>query len=736
MLGKLAPVLALLSRRSDLVMTILVVVAVIMMIIPLPTWLVDVLIATNIAASLLVLLVAFYIARPVEFSSLPSVILLATLFRLAITITTSRLILLQADAGQIISAFGDFVVGGNIAVGLVIFLIITIAQFVVITKGGERVAEVAARFSLDAMPGKQMSIDSELRSGDIDQAEARRQRRLLERESHLYGAMDGAMKFVKGDAMASIIVILVNLIGGLIVGTTQRGLDLGSAAATYSLLTVGDGLVAQISSLLVSVAAGTAVTRVASEWERDLSTEVTAQIFGEPRAMLLGAVILSALAFVPGFPAPAFLVLAALLAGGGFWSQRQAAMREAVATEREDGLSALPRSTSPAITAAAGPERLALPPVPSDAAIVVLLSETLVEAIGAANFEALTTQARAELRNDLGIECPPIGLAVDDGAALDRFRIDLDGVPVAEGAIPPSGLLVEDEPVHLDLLNVPYHQDAPIIDRRPALWVERTHEATLVQAGIAFSSPAQTLSRCLLRTLYRRAGHFVGVQETRRLVGRIQENYAELVKETEKVAPLPKLAEILRRLVDENVPVRSLRSIFEAVVEWGQREQNVVLLVEYVRMAIGRQVCFRYADGNRVIAAYMLDRAVEELLRSSARQTAVGTFLSLADDATRPLIDNLRRLLAATAPEEHPVLLAAMDVRRLARTLLTRNDIEIAVLSYQELAPEFHVQPLGTLSNGDTAVKEIADAIDRPENAIASENRGAASSALTAMDAK
>src|SRR5215467_12976378 len=244
MVDKLARALVFLSGRTDLIVAILMLVAIIMIIIPLPTWLVDGLIAINIMLSMLVLLVVFYIERPVEFSSFPSVILIATLFRLAITITTARLILLQADAGDIISAFGNFVVGGDVAVGLVIFLIITVAQFLVITKGGERVAEVAARFSLDAMPGKQMAIDNDLRSGDIDQTEASRLRRALERESHLFGAMDGAMKFVKGDAIASIIVILVNLIGGLLVGTMKHGMTLAGAAETYSLLSVGDGLVA------------------------------------------------------------------------------------------------------------------------------------------------------------------------------------------------------------------------------------------------------------------------------------------------------------------------------------------------------------------------------------------------------------------------------------------------------------------------------------------------------------
>src|ERR1700761_4152567 len=285
MLNAVMRALIVVSRRSDLVVAALVMIAVVMMIVPLPTALVDVLIAANIAASVLILLGAFYVPHPVDFTSLPSVVLLATLFRLAITITTSRLILLQADAGEIVTAFGNFVIASNITVGLVVFLIITIAQFVVITKGAERVAKVAARFNLDALPGKQMSIDSDLRSGDIDKAEALRLRRRLGQESQLYGAMDGAMKFVKGDAIASLIIIIVNLLGGLTVGSLQHGLPLGEAAETYSLLTVGDGLVAQIPALLLSVGAGTVVTRVAGKEQGDLGSEITGQMLRDPRVL-------------------------------------------------------------------------------------------------------------------------------------------------------------------------------------------------------------------------------------------------------------------------------------------------------------------------------------------------------------------------------------------------------------------------------------------------------------------
>ncbi len=691
--GIFSRTLAVISRRGDLAIATLVLVAIAMMIIPLPTPLVDVLIATNMAASALVLLVAFYIAEPVELSSLPSVILIATLFRLAITITTARLILLQGDAGEIINAFGSFVIGGNIAVGLVIFLIITVAQFVVITKGAERVAEVAARFSLDALPGKQMSIDSDLRSGVIDQAEARRQRHRLGQESHLYGAMDGAMKFVRGDAIAGLVVIVVNLIGGLAIGTMQHALSLAEAAQTYSLLTVGDGLVAQIPALLMSVAAGTVVTRVSSTERRDLGTEISGQLLKQPRALTLGAVIMLALAAIPGFPAPAFLALGAAFAIGSYLGHRRLAALTAQTT------------AGPALGPSEQPQRIEPPkPAATEPArrpryrVIAAIGRQLAEAVAPQAFTEAVTQMRQFFAADLGVESPPVELYVDQRIEPQHFHLDLEGVPVVEGDIPPGRLLVEADAVDLELLAVPFEVGPRIIGRQPTIWVEQQHEQTLAAAGVEFLTPTQVLVRCLSQTLRRYATQFVGIQETRELLAQTERDYPELMKEALKIAPLQKIADILRRLLEENIPIGNLRLILEAVVEWGPREQDVVLLVEYVRIALRRQICFRCADRYRVIAAYMLERSVEDTLRSSVRSTAVGAFLSISDAAARPIIERIRRALA-TAPDAHPAVLASMDVRRHVRNLLTRNDIDVSVLSYQELAPEFSVQPLATIAS-------------------------------------
>ena len=501
------------------------------------------------------------------------------------------------------------------------------------------------------------------------------------------------------------------LLVSMIVGSMKHGMTMGTAAETYSLLSVGDGLVAQIPSLFISVAAGTLVTRVSGE--NDLGTEVAGQLFVEPRALMMGAVILAAMAFLPGFPMVAFLLLSAILGATGYFADRRKAARLAAAPVKRAAGSAGAATAQPSQPGSTAQDstKLAGPPA-SDAAIVVWISSELASAVPPEGFAELTTKARGELLSDLGIEIPSIALEVDPTLAQDRFRIDLEGTPVIEGTVPPQGLLVDDEPAHLEMLEIPYRQELPLINYRPALWVERSHAETLSQAGVAFALPAQILARCLIQMLYRRAGSFVGIQETRKLLTKIQTNYADLVKEAEKIAPLQKLAEILRRLVDENVPVRNMRAILEAVVEWGQREQNVVLLVEYVRVALGRQICFRCADGDRVIAAYMLERSVEDMLRSAQRQTAAGTYMNLTEEATQPLINEIARALAEAASDAKPVVLTSMDVRRVTRHLLTRSNIYVPVMSYQELAPEFNVQPLGSLTKGNQE-KEGLDGISQ-----------------------
>nr|WP_280517799.1 type III secretion system export apparatus subunit SctV [Falsirhodobacter halotolerans] len=670
------------SQRSDVIVATFMMLAVVMMVIPLPTLLVDVLIAVNIALSLLILVVAFYIGRPSDFSALPPIILLATLFRLALSITTTRLILLQADAGDIVQTFGQFVIGGEVIVGLVVFLIITAAQFIVITKGAERVAEVAARFTLDAMPGKQMAIDNDLRAGEIEASEARIRRGRLERESQLYGAMDGAMKFVKGDAITGLIIVFVNLLGGLIVGMVTHGMTFGDAGHTYSLLTVGDGLIAQIPALMISLGAGTVVTRVASEADRDLGTEILHQLGSDHRPLFLAAVVLAGAALVPGFPTLVFLVLAAAFAGMG------ALVRARPALRAED---------------APPPEMPALPDAPDDRLIsdgavrhklLVHAGPTLGQSLWSERFRRDTDDLRRHLRDDLGPEFPAVELRVDPALPPDRFRVDLDGVPIREGDIPAGRLLLNDDPVHLDLLDVPYVDGPGLIDGSRTIWVAQEHRAALDRAGIgAFDAP-DVLTRCLDRALRAYAAHFIGIQETREMLTAMEDDYGELVREAGRVLPLNRLSDILRRLVEEGVPIVQMRAILEALVEWAPRDGDTASLTERARIALARQICHRHARMNRVIAARITNRATEDALRATARTTGMGPGLHPTEAQARTLIDQIRHDGEGPAP----VVLTAGDLRHGLRQLLLRHGIDVPVLSYAEIAPEYSVQSLLTLA--------------------------------------
>lgn len=685
------------TYRSDIVVAAFLILAIVMMVIPLPTLLVDVLIAVNIAFSLLVLVVAFYIGRPADFSSLPPIILLGTLFRLSLSITTTRLILLHGDAGDIVETFGRFVIGGEVLVGLVVFLIITAAQFVVITKGAERVAEVAARFTLDAMPGKQMSIDNDMRNGDIDATEARMRRARLERDSQLYGAMDGAMKFVKGDAVTGLIIVFVNLVGGLCVGMLSRGLSFGEASQTYSLLTVGDGLVAQIPALLISIAAGIVVTRVTTDTESDLGSEIFRQLGTSDKALSLAAAILFAGGLVPGFPTVVFFCLGGLFGVVAFLIGRrrrlEAARKAQTVSEPLPNMQNL-ESAEVQVFISSGPTRHR---------VVVHAGSFVVQSISGERFRSETDEVRNVLGADLGLEIPAVELRHDPALGPERFRIDLEGIPIFEGELVPESLLFEGNPMHLDLLQIPYSDGPALPGERRAVWIGAEHMPVLREAGIGFLEPIGVIEKTLSQVLRRYAAHFIGIQETRELLNRMEGEYGELVAEAARVVPLNRLADILRRLIEEDVPIANLRVILEALVEGGASDADAIVLCERVRTALARQICHRHAQLNRVIPAYLLTRNAEEAIRSAMRQTGVGMVLMLPDDVSRTLIAQLKLNLDERIEGSTPVLLVPADLRRLVRNLLLRNGVEIPVLSFQEIAPEYSVHSLASITVGPHA---------------------------------
>ena len=692
--------LVLLSQRNDVMLAVLLVSVIFMMILPLPTWLVDILIGGNMAMAVVLMMLAVYIHSPLEFSAFPSVLLLTTLFRLSLSITTTRLILLQADAGQIIHTFGDFVVGGNLVVGLVIFLIITIVQFVVITKGSERVAEVSARFSLDAMPGKQMSIDGDLRAGTIDVEEAKERRTLIEKESQLYGSMDGAMKFVKGDAIAGLIIIVVNILGGVGIGVMQRGMTGGEALEVYSILTIGDGLVAQIPALFISITAGIIVTRVTNEDSQDLGSDIGHQVIRQPQALVIGGVLLLLFALIPGFPTLTFLALALIVGGGGLYVLLKR-KREAMQGQTDAGSGHFISPTSSKGAAGAKDKPSSLEEKEEISLTVPLIVELDAKLKSALDTNALNDELvkiRHALYLDLGVPFPGIHLRFNEAVEDDQYSMLLQEVPVARGSIYSDKILVTEEPVQCEMLNIAYEKADPFLPDIDTIWVDDSYEQVFRDNSLTFMKPHGILAYHLSHVLKEYCGEFIGIQEARFLMEEMEKSHSELVKEVQRSLPLHKMTDVLQRLVSEGISIRNLRAIFEALIEWGQKEKDVVQLTEYVRTFLKRYISYKFSNGMNILVVFVVDQSVEDVVRNGVRQTSAGSYLALEPDVTQKIMANVERTIGdyQKLPNK-PVLLTAMDIRRYVKKMVEVKFPDLPVLSHQELTEEINVQPLGRI---------------------------------------
>ncbi|WP_454006023.1 type III secretion system export apparatus subunit SctV [Alcaligenes sp. Marseille-Q7550] len=686
-------VVSLLTSRNDVVLAVLIVSIIFMMILPLPTALVDVLIGTNMTLSAILLMVAMYLPSPLAFSSFPSVLLVTTLFRLGISIATTRLILLQGDAGHIIETFGNFVVGGNLIVGLVVFLILTIVQFVVITKGAERVAEVAARFSLDAMPGKQMSIDADLRAGTIDMDDARKRRTLVEKESQLYGAMDGAMKFVKGDAIAGLIIVAVNLLGGILIGTLQRGVSAGEAVQIYSILTIGDGLIAQIPALFIAICAGIIVTRVQTGegGPSNVGKDIGAQVLAQPRALLIAAAVALGMGLIPGMPTLTFLSLAAVVGIVGFVLLRGTRKVVDEKTGEITEIPALAADGQPAPRPSSEGGAEFAPTLP----LMIDVAAGLQQHFKAEELNDELIKIRRALYFDLGVPFPGIQLRFNEALSENSYLILLAEVPVSQGQLLPDHLLVRDSEQNLQALQIPYTTDKQFLPGLPTLWVGADQAAVLASAGVPCLDAHQILAWHLAFVLRKYSSDFIGIQETRFLLTAMEERFPDLVKEVLRIMPVQKIAEIMQRLVSEDISVRNLRAVLEALIEWGQKEKDTVLLTEYVRIFLKRHISYKYSSGQNILPAYLLAPSVEEAVREAIRQTSAGSYLALDPGTTKKLVENIKTTVGEISSNTRkPVLLTSMDIRRYLRKMIEQDLYELPVLSYQELTPEINVQPL------------------------------------------
>ncbi|WIG96153.1 type III secretion system export apparatus subunit SctV [Myxococcus sp. SDU36] len=696
-----------LSKYSDIVLAVVVVAIVGMMIVPLPTMLLDVLLTLNISISVVLLLVSLYVPAALHLSVFPTLLLITTMFRLSLTISTTRLILLTGDPGEVVVAFGNFVVQGNFVVGAILFIILVIVNFIVISKGSERVAEVAARFTLDAMPGKQMSIDADLRAGSIDQDQGKKKRRDLERESQLFGAMDGAMKFVKGDAIASIIITVVNIIGGLIIGVTQKGMSAGDAAQKYTLLTIGDGLVGMIPAILVSTCAGIIVTRVAGEEEGNhLGMDMGSQLTAYPKAIAIAAGMLIVLGLVPGLPKVPFFLLG-FGAGLGAWTmlkkQKQAVEAEDAGPAMETDLGT-PMASEPAPKEALNPDSELFIPVVTP--IVLEVSDALVPFVdsrqdnGKFLFELIPFM-RDGLFVELGVRFPGVRARGNGSLPPGAYQIQINEVPVVTGQATLGHVLVNDTVDRLRLMNIQGFEAVNPATRQSAAWVPEQYRDTLEAAGLTTWDVPGYIILHTAAVLRRNAREFVGVQETQTMLEQLEKAFPAIVKEVvPKVVNVLKLTDILQRLVEEEISIRDLRGILQALAEYGQVEADNVMLTEHVRAAQRRYISHKYARGTGTLVVYLLDPNIEDAIRGSVKRTSAGAHLALEPELAQEIVQAVRSECGHLPPSaQRPVILTAMDIRRYVRKLLEYEfNPSFSVLSYQELSPELNIQPVARIS--------------------------------------
>ncbi len=684
-MNAVAPAQTKVPAEAFLALAVLGVLAI--LIVPLPAPLLDGLLALNVALSVLMLLVALGLTRPMEFSVFPSLLLLTTLFRLALNVATTRLILLDGgkgagSAGHVIEAFGRFAVGGSIIVGTVIFLILLVVNFSVITKGSGRVSEVAARFTLDALPGKQMSIDADLAAGVIDDKQARDRRTNLARETEFYGAMDGASKFVRGDAVAGLFITAINIVGGLLAGMLRDHLPLSRAVEAYTVLTIGDGLVTQMPSLLVSTAAGVLVTRVEGA---DLGSQVSGQIFGSHRALKYSSYVLGLLALIPGLPAMAF----APLAIGAFIAARRI---------EKKALDAAKAPKRPLDEKARGEQKisdlLALDALELEVGYGLLPAIDLDKG---GEIPGRVTALRKQLASDLGIVLPSVHLRDNLRLEPNEYRVKIRGLEIGKG-IAHLGRLMCLEP----------SGGTPIIDGipgkdpafgLPSVWVTTDQRAAAEAKGYTLVDASSVLTTHLSELIRRNAHELVGRQEVQELLGACAKEAPKLVEDSVPGAiTLGELVRVVRGLLREGISVRDLRSILEAVADAAPRSKDAHFLIEQVRRRLARQITARITE-NGVLFALTMDRQTEDILRQSLGHNDGEPTLAPDINTARALIASLENRAAALAAQgRSAVVLAPADLRRAVFEFASRFVPDLFVVSARELAPGTTIEPAGTIS--------------------------------------
>ncbi len=676
-------------QKSDILLGIGVIAVVTMLVIPLPTFLLDFLMAISIMLGILILLVVMYVPRSFDFSVFPALLLITTVYRLALNVSSTRLILLQGAAfdGKIIRTFGEFVVGGNYVIGFIVFIILVAVQFIVITKGATRTAEVAARFTLDAMPAKLMSIDSDLSNGIINEEEALRRRREVRKEADFYGAMDGASKFVQGDVKVGIIITIVNIIGGFIIGMVMRGETFDVAVHTYTLLSIGDGLVAQIPSLLITTATGIIVTRAVSE--DSLGKDLSAQLGSQPRALMLTAAALGLSAIIPGFP-KITLILLALGIGALGYLLKQTEEEQIEKTKIEQKEAALkthkPESVIPLIQVD-----------PLEVEIGYSLIPLADPDQGGTLLDRITNIRRRSAL-EMGLIVPPIRIRDNMELAPQDYSILIKGVEVGHGSLQVGKLMAMDPgTVEEKIEGVEFTE--PVFNLK-AIWIDPDNRDIAERRGYTVVDCPTIIATHLTEIIRRHADEILGRQEVQQLIDTIKNDYPAVVNELvgEKKLSIGEIQKVLQNLLRERVSIRNMVTILETLASYSDYTKDIGLLTEYVRVALARQICREYADKNNTLSVITVDPEIETIIRSSIHEDPVeGRIVSLDPDTHREVLDSLLSSYSkARSAGFAPVYLVSPHIRSVLFTLLEREVPDPVVLSYNEIVPEIRVNVIGT----------------------------------------
>ena len=676
-------------QKSDILLGIGVIAVVTMLVIPLPTFLLDLLLAISLMLGILILLVVMYVPRSFDFSVFPALLLITTVYRLALNVSSTRLILLQGAAfdGKIIRTFGDFVVGGNYVIGFIVFIILMAVQFIVITKGATRTAEVAARFTLDAMPAKLMSIDSDLSNGIINEEEALRRRREVRKEADFYGAMDGASKFVQGDVKVGILITIINIIGGFIIGMVMRGESFDVAIHTYTLLSIGDGLVAQIPSLMITTATGIIVTRAVSE--ESLGKDLSTQLGSQPRALMITAAALGLSALIPGFPKITLILLAAGLGALGYL-MKQTEEEEIQKTKIEQKEAALkthkPESVIPLIQVDALEVEIGYSLIP--------LADpdqggTLLDRI---------TNIRRRSALEMGLIVPPIRIRDNMELPPQDYSILIKGVEVGHGSLQVGKLMAMDPgTVEEKIEGVEFTE--PVFNLR-AIWIDPDNRDVAERRGYTVVDCPTIIATHLTEIIRRHADEILGRQEVQQLIDTIKNDYPAVVNELigEKKLSIGEIQKVLQNLLRERVSIRNMVTILETLASYSDYTKDIGLLTEYVRVALARQLCREYADKNNTLSVITVDPEIETIIRSSIHEDPVeGRIISLDPDTHREVLDSLLDSYSrARSAGYAPVFLVSPHIRSVLFTLLEREVPDPVVLSYNEIVPEIRINVIGT----------------------------------------